>query len=538
VEPWNFAYVWEAVAAVQPERPAIIQGDRVVSWAELDGQANALAAAFLDAGLGHQAKVGCYLYNCPEYLIATYAAFKAGMVPFNVNYRYGPEELAYLFDNADAEVVVFDAEFAGRLDSIRERLPLVKLWIAVARPDAPVPAWGQDYDDLALHEVKAPVRGPWGISGDDLFFIYTGGTTGLPKGVMWRQADIFAASKYGANPALGVAALDYPSQAGERALSGTHPVSMIPPPLMHAVGHLGAFAAFGAGGTAAFLPGRRFDAVEMWNEVERLRAARISSVGLAFCTPMLEALDANPARWDLTCVRAIGSSGAMWSIENKQGLLRHLPQAWMMDSFGASEAVGMGASTSTAQNQSDSGRFLLGEFCAVFAEDGRRVTPGSGEKGRVALGGPIPQGYYKDEAKTAETFRVIDGERWSMPGDWATVEADGGLTLLGRGSQCINTGGEKVFPEEVEEALKRHPAVRDAAVAGVPDARFGEAVVALVELNKGHEPPGLDEMKAFVRGQLADYKAPRAIGVVDTVGRAPNGKLDYKAVKAAALALR
>jgi len=207
VEPWNFAYVWEAVAAVQPERPAIIQGDRVVTWAEFDGQANALAQAFLDAGLAHQAKVACYLYNCPEYLIATYAAFKAGLVPFNVNYRYGPEELAYLFDNADAEVVVFDAEFAGRIDSIRERLPLVKLWIAVARPDAPVPVWAKDYDDLALREVEGPLRGPWGISGEDQFFIYTGGTTGLPKGVMWRQQDIFAASKYGANPALGIAAL-------------------------------------------------------------------------------------------------------------------------------------------------------------------------------------------------------------------------------------------------------------------------------------------------------------------------------------------
>jgi acyl-CoA synthetase (AMP-forming)/AMP-acid ligase II len=225
----------------------------------------------------------------------------------------------------------------------------------------------------------------------------------------------------------------------------------------------------------------------------------------------------------------------MWNIENKQGLLRHMPGATLTDSFASSEAFGMGASTSTAEGQSQTAKFELGETCVVFTEDGRRVAPGSGERGRTAVGGFIPQGYYNDPTKTAETFPIIEGRRWSMPGDWATVNIDGTLNLLGRGNQCINTGGEKVFPEEVEEALKRHPAVRDAAVVGLPDPRFGETICALVELKQDAEQPAPQALAHFVRHQLADYKAPRTVLFVDTVGRAPNGKLDYKAVKAVAL---
>ena len=275
--------------------------------------------------------------------------------------------------------------------------------------------------------------------------------------------------------------------------------------------------------------------MELWNEAERLKATGIVLVGLAFSTPMLEALDANPGRWDLSNVRAMSSSGSMWSQENKRGLLGHVPGAVIADSFGSSEAVGMGASSSAAGAEAETAAFMLGPNCAVFAEDGRRVEPGSGERGLVAVTGFLPAGYYKDEAKSAATFKVMEGIRWSVPGDWAEVNTDGTLKLLGRGSVCINTGGEKVFPEEVEEALKRHAGVRDAVVVGVADARFGERICAVVEPEAGAAPT-LGELSEHVRSQLAGYKAPRELVLVDSIGRAPNGKVDYKAIKARALA--
>ena len=533
---WVYADCWETIAAVQPDEPALLQGDRVVSWGGMDAQADAVARDLLASGLTRQSKVGVLLYNCPEFMVGCYAAFKAGSAPFNVNYRYGSEELFYLLENADAEALVFHAEFAERLEPIRARLPLMKRWIAVAQPGVAVPAWAEAYEAVADREGDRGVRGPWGRSEDDLLIIYTGGTTGMPKGVMWRQGDLFGVGNYGANPVLGIPPLESPGQAGERALASGHPRSLLASPLMHATGLMGAVAALQAGGSAAFLPSRRFDPVELWNEAERLRVARVSIVGLAFAAPMLEALEANPGRWDLSSVRAIGSSGSMWSRENKQGLLRHLPQAMLADAFASSEAFGMGLSQSRAGEEESTAKFTVGVNCAVFTEDGRRVAPGSGERGMTAVGGFVPSGYYKDPEKTAKTFPTLEGRRWSMPGDWATVNADGTLDLLGRGSQCINTGGEKVFPEEVEEALKRHPAVRDAAVVGLPDPRFGERIAALVELRPGASDPGPEALRAHVRTQLADYKAPRAVMVVETVGRAPNGKLDYKAVKAAALA--
>jgi 3-oxocholest-4-en-26-oate---CoA ligase len=532
---WNYADIWERIVEVQPERPAIHQGERTVSWEQFDRQADALAKALVDAGLSQQSKVACHLFNCPEYLITVNAAFKAGMVPINVNYRYGAEELFYLLDNADCEAVIFHAEFSDRLEGIVERLPKVKLWLAVPRFGHSVPYWAKDYDIVVAGEAPRHFRAPWGRSGEDLLIIYTGGTTGMPKGVMWRQEDMWGAGKYGANPALGMVALDHPDQAGERALKGARPVSLIAPPLMHATGLVGAISALSGGGSVAFLTSRKFDPIELWSEAERLRAARISGVGMAFFTPMLEALEANPGRWDLSCVLMIGSSGAMWNVENKRGLIRHLPQVTLMDSFASSEAFGMGVSTMTAGGETATAKFVLGENSAVFTEDGRRVQPGSGERGRSAVGGFIPLGYYNDPKKTAETFPTFEGRRWSMPGDWATVEADGSISLLGRGNQCINTGGEKVFPEEVEEALKRHTAVRDAAVVGLPHPRFGETICAVVELRKGQAQPPAEELRAFVRDQLADYKAPRTVLVVDTVGRAPNGKLDYKSVKALAV---
>ncbi|CAA9496107.1 MAG: Long-chain-fatty-acid--CoA ligase [uncultured Sphingomonadaceae bacterium] len=534
---WCYANLWESVAAALPLEPAIIQGERVVTFAAFDAAADALAAFLLVEGLGRQAKVAVYAANRPEYLVGCFAAFKAGLAPFNVNYRYGPEEVRFLLDNGDAEAVLFDAAFAPVIEPVRAALPGVKAWIGIERDGAPVPNWATDYDAVASRRpAMRPVVAPWGRHEDDLLLLVTGGTTGMPKAVMWRQGDLLAKGGYGANPLMGLPPLGAPEEAGARALATPiRPSSLIAPPLMHATGLIAAFGAIGFGGAVILLPHRRFEPEVVWDTVERRRVTRMTIVGQPFAQPLLEALVAHPGRWDLTSLVVIGSSGAMWNRENKLELVGRISQAQLIDSYSSSEAFGMGISTTTATGESATAAFVLGPDCAIFTEDGRRVEPGSGESGRLCVSGPIPLGYYKDPLKSAATFPVHEGRRWSMPGDWATIDADGTVQVLGRGSQCINTGGEKVFPEEVEEALKRHPAVRDAAVTGVPDPRYGERIAALVEpypnVNTGEA-----ELIAHVRGQLAPYKAPRHVLLVDSIARAPNGKLDYRAIKDRALA--
>lgn len=536
VSAWTFAAVWEAIAAKQPDHPALVQGDRVVTWGQFDARADALAAHLVANGLSADAKVAAYLYNGPEYLETYYAAFKAGMAPLNTNYRYGGDELTYLFDNADAEAVVFHAGFADTLEPLRAKLPTVKRWIAVAEPGRPAPDWADDYETVvAAPPAQRPFKAPWGRSPDNLILLYTGGTTGMPKGVMWRQDDLFNVIGAGGHALMGLPPLDQPQDVSARIGSYPPPMTLVCCPLMHGTGQFSAFITLNIGGTVASLPSRNFSAMELWDEAVRLKADNIVIVGLAFSTPMLEALEGNPGRWDLSNVKAMSSSGSMWSQENKRGLLSHARNAMIMDSFGSSEAVGLGASASAPGAEAATAAFMLGPNCAVFTEEGRRVEAGSGERGLVAVSGFLPVGYYKDPEKSAKTFRTMEGQRWSVPGDWAEVNTDGTLKLLGRGSQCINTGGEKVFPEEVEEALKTHPSVRDAVVVGVPDPRFGERICAVVEPEPDAGPPTLEDMAAHVRSRLAAYKAPRELVVVASIGRAPNGKVDYKASRERAL---
>ena len=535
---WTFADVWEAIAKVQPDRPAHVQGERVVTWGAFDARADALAAHLIAKGLEHQAKVAAFLYNGPEYIETYYAAFKGGFAPVNTNYRYGPEELFYLFDNADAQAVVFHAGFTEVLETIRGRLPGVKAWIAVAEPGHPIPAWAEDYDAIvAKVPAERPTKAPWGRSGDDLLLLYTGGTTGMPKGVMWRQDDLFNVIGAGGNALLGIPPATSIEELVARIQGPDHirPTSLIACPLMHGTGQFSTLICFNQGGTAALLPSRKFNAMELWDEADRLGASAIVIVGLAFSTPMLETLEANPGRWDLSTVRSMSSSGSMWSQENKRGLLTYAKNATIFDSFGSSEAVGLGVSASAPGAEIPTAAFVIGPNTAVFSEDGRRVEPGSGERGMVAVTGFLPMGYYKDAEKTAKTFKTLEGQRWSVPGDWAEVNPDGTLKLLGRGSVCINTGGEKVFPEEVEEALKTHVDVRDAVVVGLPDPRFGERICAVVETD-GAAVPTLAELSEHVRASLAGYKAPRDLVLVDSIGRAPNGKVDYKAIKERAMA--
>jgi len=534
VQTWNFAEVYEAIAGRIPDAPCQVQGDRTMTWAEFDRGADGLARHLLDAGLGHQAKVAAYLTNCPEYLQTYLGAFKAGLVPVNTNFRYGPDEITYLFDNADAEAVVFHAGYGALLDEVRPRLPKVRSWLVVDDGE-PRPDWATSYAVVAGRGPGAlgHVVGPWGRSGDDLLLLYTGGTTGMPKGVMWRQDDLFKVLGRGGNPLAGRPPADDLDELVSRI---TEPGSVLLPacPLMHGTGQLTCYVSLNQGGSVVLLPGRGLDAGHLWDEVERRRVNVLVIVGDAFTRPLVAALDAEPTRWDLSSLRLVTSSGAMWSRQAKQELLRHLPGVLLYDSLGSSEAVGLAQDVSASGAVATTATFAVSPRVRVLSDDGRDVAPGSDEVGMVSISGAIPLGYYKDEEKSRRTFRVVDGVRYAVPGDLARVAVDGSIQLLGRGSSVINTGGEKVFPEEVEEVLKEHPTVEDAACVGLPDDRFGESVCALVQAVPGRSVDAAALIE-HVKGRLASFKAPRTVIQVDTLGRAANGKLDHRALRRQAM---
>ncbi len=538
---WNYAAVFEAVVSSVPDQLAQVCGDRRFTWAQFNTRADALAAHLLQCGLGEQAKVAAYLTNCPEYLETYFAAVKAGMVPVNTNFRYGPDEIRYLFENADAEAVVFHAVYAPLIEGLRAQLPGVREWIVVDDPGttngAAAAPWASPYDSIirAHSNVDGPVRGPWGLSGDHLLFLYTGGTTGMPKGVMWRQDDLFNVLGRGGHAALQLPGVMTIDELRTRTLP-VSPVMMPACPLMHGTGQFSALITMALGGCVVTNPNRSFDPAELWDIVQTNHVTSLVIVGDAFAKPLLAALDASPGRWDLSSLTMISSSGVMWSQETKEGLLEHLAHTVLVDSYGSSEAVGLGASASSKGNAATTAVFQLGPTVHVFNEDNQRVQAGSEATGFVAISGFVPVGYYKDPEKSARTFRTIDGVRYSVPGDFARVNADGTLHLLGRGSVCINTGGEKVFPEEVEEVLKVHEHVADAVCVGIPDDRFGEVICAVIEQSAGAAVDGFDQdaVIASVAARLAKYKTPRLVVLVDSIGRSPAGKVDYKTLTAVA----
>ena len=523
---WNFADIWEVAADQVPDAPAQVQGDRVVLWADFDRRADGIAKTLLDAGAQHQDKVAQYLYNGPEYMESMFGIFKAGLAPVNTNYRYVDDELVYLWDNADAVACVFHGTFTERIEGIRDRVPGIRTWLWVDDGAGPCPDWAVPYEGAAA-SASGRVVAEWGRDGDDLLLMYTGGTTGMPKGVMWRQHSLCAAVPGATNPIFRE---DPDYDALRASITGPGVVVLPACPQMHGTGQFTSILALCAGGSVVTTVGRHFDVTELLDTVQEKGVQGLVIVGDAFGKPILRALDASPDKWDLSSLFMITSSGVMWSQPVKQGLLKHHPGMMLIDAFSSSEAVGLGQSVSTAGGAEETARFQLGETSRVIADDGTDVVPGSGQIGRVAVRGFTPSGYYKDPEKTAATFVEIDGETYSIPGDYAMVEADGTLSLLGRGSVCINTGGEKVFPEEVEEALKTHESVRDAVAVGIPDDKFGEAITAVVELAPGAD---LDEaaLIAHVKGKLAHYKAPKRILPVETIGRAANGKVDYKRLK-------
>ena len=529
---FNLADLWERVADTVPDHEALVCAGRRLTFAEEDERATRLAHALAARGVGAGDHVACYLYNSIEYLEVMLAAFKLRAVPINVNYRYVEDELLYLLDDADVAAVVFHREFAPKLAAIRAALPEVRAYLAVedGTPPAPEALGAEDYETVLA--AASPVRDFGPRSADDLYILYTGGTTGMPKGVMWRNEDVFFGALGGAGG--GGKPITTPEEIADRCReSRTRCVPACP--FMHGTAHWMALSALVTGGTVVIPAEHRFDALKLWELVERERVNFMIIVGDAFARPMLDALDTDAGRaLDISELRVLLSGGAILSPALKRALIERLPNAVLVDGYGASETGGQGQSVVVAGGEIPSApQFRVTDDTKVLGDDLRPAPPGV--VGRLARRGPIPLGYYKDPEKTAATFPVVDGVRWAVPGDHAVADADGVITLLGRGSVSINTGGEKVYPEEVESVLKGHGDVLDVVVVGVPDRRWGERVVAVVQAREGAAPT-LDALQEHAGGQLARYKLPRDLVLVDAVTRSPSGKPDYRWAKATAAA--
>ena len=528
----DFASVWEMVSDLVPENDALICGEDIVTWKEYDDSASKIASALSEAGLGANSKAGLYLNNSNEYLIAQYAIFKVGGIPINVNYRYVEEELIYLLENSDAEAVFYHACYSSRIKEISGSLPNIKAWIEVS--DGTESKFDQSlkYEELLNQHppMKRIHRDP-----ETVYMLYTGGTTGMPKGVMYKQGE-FLVYLFRTLKAMGYDVpedlSDLESRIEVSKSSNAFIRSLVGCPLMHGTGMwLGAFLPLLLGGTAITTSNLGFDPDQLWAQVQNKKATNIVIVGDAFAKPMLDALNRGVSdgnAYDISSVQVIISSGVMWSAEVKQGLLEHHDMK-LMDTMGSTEG-GMGASVTTRDNPPATAKFALNPGVIILADDGEILAPGSEKIGLIGTSGLVPVGYYKDEKKSAETFREVDGVRYSFPGDYAKLEMDGTITLLGRGSNCINSAGEKIYPEEVEEALKKDALVFDCLVVGMPDEKFGQKIVAVVSTVDNQQ---VDEAELIenTRKSIAGYKLPKTILFADEVQRAPNGKANYKWAK-------
>ena len=523
----NIATAWEAISDQIGDLTAIYSSENSESWEEFEKRSASLAKTFSEKGLKRDSKVAFYCYNGSEYLEGQFAAFKIRAIPANVNYRYLDDELAYILNNADAEALLFDSSLTERVDSVRSRCPKLKVFLRIG--EGPSEDWITDYEDAVNNDPLPRID----RSGDDLWFLYTGGTTGSPKAVMWSHAGLMGGMTETFR-SLGEKVPENFEEAAEIAKrvtgEGKEIRQLCAAPLMHGTSSLTALGTHMHGGLVATLSSRTFDPKELWEMVEKCKVTMLTIVGDAFARPMIDELETsleNGTIRDISSLRLVMSSGVMFSAPLKERLL-NLHSCTILDALGSSEGTGMGKQV-TSRRKKDTGtaKFFLGEHTRVLSEDGEEIEPGSKKIGKLALGYPLPVGYYKDPEKTEATFPTINGRRWSIPGDWATIEKNGSITLLGRGSECINTGGEKVFPEEVEEALKINPLVVDCNVVGLPDERWGEAVTALVEVRKG-ETLREAELLKDVKERLAGYKVPKSVIFVEKLKRGPNGKSDYR----------
>ncbi|GLY69787.1 acyl-CoA synthetase [Amycolatopsis taiwanensis] len=515
---YNIADLLEHAVDAVPDRTAVICGDRQVTYAQLDEHANRLAHHLAAHGVGKGDHIGVYSRNSIEMIEAMFAAYKLRAVAVNINYRYVHGELKYLFDNADLVALVHERQYADRVAAVRRETPQLK-HVVVVEDGSDAEFEGVEYA-TALAE-GSPDRDFGERSADDHYILYTGGTTGYPKGVVWRHEDVWRALGGGIDFVTGEYVPDEWAMAEQAKQYGL--VRLPAAPLIHGAAQWAAFGALFAGGTVVFVP--QFDAVDIWRRVVEHRVQVLTIVGDAMARPLIEAY--HQGDYDASSLVAVSSHAALFSQAVKQEYLKTFPNVVLTDAIGSSESgfTGMGM-VAKDTDHSAGPRVNFGRDAILVDEDNRPVAPEPGATGRIARRGHVPLGYYKDPGKTKQIFVEIDGARYVIPGDWARYEQDGTVTLLGRGSQCVNTGGEKVFPEEVEGALKSHPDVFDALVIGLPDERLGQRVGAIVQSRPGHVPDwaALDE---HVRRELAGYKVPRSIWLAEEVGRLPSGKPDY-----------
>jgi acyl-CoA synthetase (AMP-forming)/AMP-acid ligase II len=532
---WNIADLIERIVDLAPEREALVCGSARRTYAQLEERSNRLANHLASRGLGPGDHIGIYAFNCVEFVESMLAAYKLRAVPINVNYRYVEDELRYLFDNADLKAVIHHRSFTPRLAAVKDEMPLLRHLITIDDDsDADFRALGAVAYEEAL-AAASPARSTAPRSPDDLYMLYTGGTTGMPKGVMWRHHDVIFTLGGGIDHATGVPATKPEDMSAKMAPAPL--VSMAIAPLMHGASQWATFAALFTGNKIVLYGDRSFDADSVWRIIEKERVQTVAITGDAMARPLIEALAGASAGRDVGCLFVLASTAAVFSPSVKQEFKERFPNLIVVDSVGASETGFHGTSL---YQSGESGtpragvvRVKPGRDTLVVGEDGRPLAPGTGAVGKLARTGNVPLGYYKDAKKSAETFIEVDGRRYAIPGDFASLEADGSITLLGRGSVCINSGGEKVFPEEVEAALKAHPDVFDVVVVGVRDERWGERVAAVVQARAGHAPT-LEALAAHCRNKIAGYKVPRSLYVVERIERSPSGKPDYPWAKALA----
>jgi acyl-CoA synthetase (AMP-forming)/AMP-acid ligase II len=532
---FNIADLFESLADAIGEREALVCGDHRSTFRQLDERSSRLAHYLADRGVKPGDHIGLYLFNCAEFIEAMLAAFKIRAVPININYRYVADELRYMLDNADLVAMIHHREFSPVIADVVGGFPAARNLIYVDDGSgADVAGLGSVEFEAAVSSGRAGRNFPE-RSEDDLYIIYTGGTTGMPKGVMWRHEDVFFAGLQGGN--AGGPPISRPEELAELARTKDPAMVTMPvAPFIHGAAQWSALIGMFGGGKVVVQPGRSMNPALIWQLVSREGVNVMTIVGDAMARPLATELESNPDRYDTSSLIVIGSAGAVFSEAVKGELKKHLPNVFFIDSFGSTESGHTGSMTAT-RSASASGhpRFQMTDNVTVLDESRKPVRPGSGVIGLLARKGRLPLGYYKDPKKTAETFIEIDGERWVTPGDMATIDADGMITVFGRGAVCINSGGEKIFPEEVEEVLKSHPEIEDAIVVGVPDERWGQRVAAVIQPRASCEPAPRS-IDAHCRKHIAGYKVPRDIHFVSKVQRQPSGKPDYKWARELAVA--
>lgn len=527
----NIADLFEHAVDAVPDRPVVQLGDRRVSYAELEAESNRLAHFLASRGIGVGDHVGIYAKNSIEHVVALLAIFKVRAVAINVNYRYVEGELDYLFDNSDMVALLFERPYAPLVERTAPRHTALQTLVAMPDPTEPDSAAALDAVGALTWEQalagQSDVRDFGPRSGDDVYIVYTGGTTGFPKGVMWRHEDFWRVLGGGIDFMTGERLEEY--DQSKKAATDEHPMVMFPlSPLMHGGAQAAMLMHLFAGQLTVLAP--RFDAEETWRIVEKVGVQGIFMTGDAMARPLIEAYEAGD--FDASTLIVVASSAAIFSRPVKERWMAAFPNAFFTDSVGSSETGFSGTGLQDSENIKGEGPVVtLGAEAVVLDELNQVIDPGDvGRVGRMARAGSVPLGYYKDPEKSARTFLEIDGVRYSIPGDFARIEADGKVTLLGRGSNCINTGGEKVFPEEVEMTLKGHPEVYDVLVVGVHDDRYGQAVSAVVQGRDGARP-SLESLRDYLRPQLSGYKLPRSVVHVDEIPRSATGKANYPRAK-------